>query len=131
VWRDETSPALDRGQSDATQAITTCGKTYHCVPWPVPANSIISRAIALVAVIGITIALPCLEGCRLMQFIDLLSALLVVGIAAWLINSRIRTPGNIKTILNAVLALIVVGMALWLINTYVPMAGELNRFAVI
>jgi hypothetical protein len=66
-----------------------------------------------------------------MQFIDLLSALLVVGIAAWLINSRIRTPGNIKTILNAVLALIVVGMALWLINTYVPMAGELNRFAVI
>ena len=33
---------------------------------------------------------------------------------------------NIKRILNIVLALIVVGMALWLINTYVPMAGSIK-----
>lgn len=34
--------------------------------------------------------------------------------------------GSIKRILNIVVALIVVGIALWLINTYVPMAGSIK-----
>src|SRR5260370_36302477 len=61
-----------------------------------------------------------------MQLIYLLSALIVVGIVAWLINAYIPIPRNIKTILNAVLALIVVGLPLCLINTYIPMAGSIN-----
>lgn len=34
--------------------------------------------------------------------------------------------GMTKTILNVVLALIVVGIGLWLVNTYVPMAGSIK-----
>lgn len=35
-------------------------------------------------------------------------------------------PQNIRVSLNVVLALIVVGIALWLINAYVPMAGAIK-----
>jgi len=61
-----------------------------------------------------------------MPFVYLVVALIAVGIVAWLINSYITVPTNIKTILNIVLGLIVVGMGLWLINTYVPMAGSIK-----
>jgi predicted membrane protein len=53
-------------------------------------------------------------------------SLVVVLLVFWLINTRIPTTGNAKTVLNVVLALIVVGMFLWLINTYVPMAGVIK-----
>ncbi len=70
-----------------------------------------------------------------MSLIYLALALIVVGIAAWLINTYKPMAENIKRILNVVLALIVVGMALWLINTYVPMAGSikaiLNVFVIV
>ena len=33
---------------------------------------------------------------------------------------------NIKRVVNIVLALIVVGVLLWLINTYIPMAGSIK-----
>jgi predicted membrane protein len=33
---------------------------------------------------------------------------------------------QMKTILSIVLALIVVGVALWLVNTYIPMAGAIK-----
>jgi predicted membrane protein len=33
---------------------------------------------------------------------------------------------QMKTILSIVLALIVVGIALWLVNTYIPMAGAIK-----
>jgi len=58
--------------------------------------------------------------------ISLAATLILVAIAAWLVNTRISMPGNIKSILNVVLGLIVVGTVLWLINTYVPMAGVIK-----
>jgi len=41
-------------------------------------------------------------------------------------NNHAPMPENTRSILNIVLALLVVGMALWLINTYVPMAGSIK-----
>ena len=35
-------------------------------------------------------------------------------------------PANVRPILNIVPALLVVGMILWLINVYVPMAGSIK-----
>src|SRR5437588_4721855 len=62
-------------------------------------------------------------------------ALTLVALVAWLVNTYVPMPGNIKTVVNVVLALLVVGMVLWLINTYVPMAGSikaiLNIFVVV
>ena len=62
-------------------------------------------------------------------------ALTLVTLVAWLVNTYVPMPGNMKTIVNVVLALLVVGMVLWLINTYVPMAGSikaiLNIFVVV
>lgn len=53
-------------------------------------------------------------------------ALLVVGVAVWLINTYARMPEDTGLLVNIVLALLVVGMALWLINAYVPMAGSIK-----
>ena len=61
-----------------------------------------------------------------MPLVYVAASLVAVAFFAWLINSYVTVPGNIKTILNVVLALIVVGMGLWLINTYVPMAGSIK-----
>ena len=61
-----------------------------------------------------------------MPIIELLAALIVVGIVAWLSNSFVLMSENLRRILNVVLALIVVGMALWVINGYVPMAGSIK-----
>ncbi len=41
-------------------------------------------------------------------------------------NTQVPIPGNTRPIVNIVLALLVVGMVLWLINTYVPMAGSIK-----
>ncbi len=70
-----------------------------------------------------------------MTLLYLAMALTLVTLVAWLINTYVPMPGNMKTIINVVLALLVVGMILWLINTYVPMAGSikaiLNIFVVV
>src|SRR5258708_3802295 len=61
-----------------------------------------------------------------MPLLDLVLALAVVAIIAWLINSYVPVEENIRPIANVVLGLLVVGMALWLINSYVPMAGSIK-----
>jgi len=61
-----------------------------------------------------------------MPLIDVLLALIVVGILGWLTNRYITVPRNARVLLNIVLVLIVVGIGLWLINTYVPMAGSIR-----
>ena len=70
-----------------------------------------------------------------MTLLYLALALTLVTLVAWLANTYVPMPGNIKTAVNVVLALLVVGMVLWLINTYVPMAGSikaiLNIFVVV
>ena len=70
-----------------------------------------------------------------MTLLYLALALTLVTLVAWLANTYVPMPANIKTVVNVVLALLVVGMVLWLINTYVPMAGSikaiLNIFVVV
>ena len=61
-----------------------------------------------------------------MPLLYLVLSLVIVAVAARLINSYAPMPENTRSILNIVLALLVVGMALWLINTYVPMAGSIK-----
>jgi predicted membrane protein len=61
-----------------------------------------------------------------MPLLDVVVALVLVAVAAGLINTYVRIPGDLMRILNLVLALLVVGMILWLINTYVPMAGSIK-----
>ena len=51
-------------------------------------------------------------------------ALIVIVLAARIINDRVH--GETAVLLNVVLALMLVGMALWLINVYVPMAGSIK-----
>jgi predicted membrane protein len=53
-------------------------------------------------------------------------ALLLVAVAAKVINSYLPMDGSSKGTANIVLTLLVVGMALWLINTFVPMAGSIK-----
>lgn len=48
-----------------------------------------------------------------MPFIQLLEALIVVGVLLWLVNRFIPMQGSIKAILNGVVVIVVV---LWLLN---------------
>ncbi len=61
-----------------------------------------------------------------MALIDILVALVVIALIAWLTNTRLSLPSNAKGVVNVVLGLIVVGILLWLVNTYVPMAGSIR-----
>jgi predicted membrane protein len=61
-----------------------------------------------------------------MPLLDLVSALIVVAIVGWVINTRLPVAESIKSIVNIVLVLLVVGMVLWLINSYIPMAGSIK-----
>ncbi len=61
-----------------------------------------------------------------MPLLDLLSALIVVVIVGWVVNTRLPVAGSVKSIVNVVMALLVVGMVLWLINSYIPMAGSIK-----
>lgn len=89
-----------------------------------------------------------------MPLIQLVIALLVVGLALWLINNYISMDATIKKILNVavilvvtlwllsvfgllgsmpepliqlVIALLVVGGGLWLINDYIPMDATIKK----
>jgi predicted membrane protein len=70
-----------------------------------------------------------------MTLLYLAMTMTFVILAAWLVNRYVPMAENIKKVVNVVLALLVVGMVLWLINTYVPMAGSikaiLNIFVVV
>jgi hypothetical protein len=61
-----------------------------------------------------------------MPIINVVLALIIVGIVVRTANDYLATPGSFKTILNVALGLMVVGMIMWLINTYVPMAGAIK-----
>jgi hypothetical protein len=52
--------------------------------------------------------------------------LILVGIAARILNKYKLIPEDVNSILNVALTLIVVGIVLWLVNTYVPMAGSIR-----
>ena len=61
-----------------------------------------------------------------MPLLDLVVALIVVGIVAFLIKTYVPMSEEIRPVVNIVLTLLIVGMALWLINSYVPMAGSIK-----
>jgi hypothetical protein len=61
-----------------------------------------------------------------MTLIQVLLALLVIALAARLLNSYIRIPPNFMPVVNLVLALVVVGIVLWVINTFIPMAESIK-----
>lgn len=52
---------------------------------------------------------------KLMPLIQVVVALIVVGVLLWLINQYIPMAGSIKTILNVV---VVVAVVLWLLNLF-------------
>ncbi len=61
-----------------------------------------------------------------MPFLNVILALIIVGILTWLVNDHVASAGPFRTVLNVTLGLMIVGMVLWLINTYVPMAGSIK-----
>jgi hypothetical protein len=52
---------------------------------------------------------------KIMPLIQILLALIVVGVLLWLVNRFIPMAGSIKSILNAVVVIVVV---LWLLNVF-------------
>jgi hypothetical protein len=50
-----------------------------------------------------------------MSLIQLLEALIVVGVLLWLINRFIPMQGTIKSVLNGV---VVIAVVLWLLNVF-------------
>jgi hypothetical protein len=50
-----------------------------------------------------------------MPLIQILLALIVVGVLLWLVNRFIPMQGSIKSILNAV---VVIGVVLWLLDVF-------------
>lgn len=61
-----------------------------------------------------------------MTGMEIIVALFFVALIGLLINRRSGVPPGFRLIVNIVLALIVAGVALWLINTYIPMAGSIK-----
>jgi hypothetical protein len=59
-----------------------------------------------------------------MPLIDIVIALIVVGIALWLINNFIPMAGSIKTILNVV---VVVAVSVWVLKA-VGMWGRVTSY---
>ena len=50
-----------------------------------------------------------------MPLLQVLMALVVVGVLLWLVNSFVPMAGSIKSILNAV---VVIAVVLWLLNVF-------------
>jgi predicted membrane protein len=59
-----------------------------------------------------------------MPLINIVIALIVVGVALWLINNYIPMAGSIKTILNVV---VVVAVAIWVLQA-VGMWGRITSY---
>ena len=50
-----------------------------------------------------------------MPLVQVVMALIVVGVLLWLVNNFIPMAGSIKSILNAV---VVIGVVIWLLNIF-------------
>ena len=61
-----------------------------------------------------------------MPLVNLVLALIVVGVALWLINNYIPMASSIKTILNVV---VVVAVAIWVLQA-VGMWGRITNYKV-
>lgn len=61
-----------------------------------------------------------------MPILETILTLVILGIAAWLVNNSVPLSVSVRAVVNVALALIVVGVLLWLVNTYVPMAKSLK-----
>jgi predicted membrane protein len=61
-----------------------------------------------------------------MPLVNLVIALIVVGVALWLINTYIPMASSIKTILNVV---VVVAVAIWVLQA-VGMWGRITNYKV-
>jgi hypothetical protein len=55
------------------------------------------------------------KGKKTMPLMQVLIALIVVGVLLWLVNRFIPMAGSIKSILNAV---VVIAVVLWLLNVF-------------
>ena len=61
-----------------------------------------------------------------MPLIDLVIALIVIGVLLWLVNNFIPMDAKIKSILNVV---VVIGVVLWLLSA-VGVLGPLSSYRV-
>ena len=61
-----------------------------------------------------------------MPLLQVVMALIVVGVLLWLVNSFIPMAGSIKSILNAV---VVIAVVLWLLNVF-GLMHSLSRFRI-
>lgn len=61
-----------------------------------------------------------------MPFINIIVALIIVGVLLWLINTYLPMDGKIKSILNIV---IVIAVILWLLQAF-GILGSLSSFQV-
>jgi predicted membrane protein len=61
-----------------------------------------------------------------MPLVNLVLALIVVGVALWLINRFIPMASSIKTILNVV---VVVAVGIWVLQS-VGLWGEVTRYRI-
>ncbi len=61
-----------------------------------------------------------------MPFINIVIALIVVGVLLWLINTYIPMDGKIKNILNAVVVIVVI---LWLLQVF-GLLGSVGGFHI-
>lgn len=62
----------------------------------------------------------------LMPLFQVVIALILLVILAWMMDRFVPTEGKTRTVLGLVFLLIVVGIGLWLINTYIPMAKSIK-----
>ena len=62
---------------------------------------------------------------RLCRMIQVVIALIVVGVLLWLVNSMIPMDAKIKTILNAV---VVIAVVLWLLSFFGLLDSDWTRY---
>jgi len=67
-----------------------------------------------------------IEEYKTMPLVNLVVALIVVGMALWLINRFIPMASSIKTILNVV---VVVAVCVWVLQS-VGLWGDVSRFRI-
>jgi hypothetical protein len=58
-----------------------------------------------------------------MPILQVMLALIVIGVILWLVNNYVPMDGKIKSILNAVVVIVVV---LWLLNVFGLLSGLPN-----
>lgn len=58
-----------------------------------------------------------------MNLVQLIVALIVLGVILWLVNTYIPMDEKIKTLINVV---VVVAIILWLLTRFLPAVGGIN-----